>query len=141
MRVYIQENTADRERTAPPDYRGHTYVPPIFSAPPEQEAVTERTEEEMQKSAPVGAFCEEKKPPCAEKEGKRGDLFGSLGLSGLFSRIPFLSSLAPPPRGCEQGRRHSEIWDLALLAVVALSLLSGKDDDILPLLLLLLLWD
>ena len=140
--MYIQENAADKERTAPPDYRGHTYaVPPSFSAPPAQEQARADEEEGMEKSTPVGAFCEEKKPPCAEKEGKRGDLFSNLGLGGLFSRIPFLSSLAPPPRGCGQGHKHSEIWDFVLLAVVALSLLSGKDDDILPLLLLLLLWD
>ena len=95
----------------------------------------------MEKSTPVGAFCEGKGAPYPEKEGKRADLFSNLGLGGLFSRIPFLSSLAPPPRGCGQGHKHSEIWDCVLLAVVALCLLSGKEDDALPLLLLLLLWD
>ena len=141
MRVYIQENIADKERTAPPDYRGYTYVPPIFSAPSAQEAVQAEEEEKTEKSTPVGAFCEQKVAPCHEKEAKRGELFGNLGLGGLFSRIPFLSSLAPPPRGCAEGHKHSEIWDFVLLGAVVLCLLGGKDDDVLPLLLLLLLWD
>ena len=141
MRVYIQENTAEKERTAPPDYRGYTYVPPLFSAPHAQEEIRGEEDEETEKSAPVGAFCEEKAAPQREKEGKRGDPWGNLGLGGLFSRIPFLSSLAPPPRRCGEERKHSEIWDFVLLAVVVLCLLNGKDDDVLPLLLLLLLWD
>ena len=139
--MYIQESTAERERTAPPDYRGYTYVPPIFSAPHAQEQQEVSAQQEAPPSAPVGAFCERKTEPPPEKEGKRGELFGNLGLGGLFSRIPFLSSLAPPPRGGREGRAHGEIWDIVLLGVAVLCLLGGKEDDVLPLLLLLLLWD
>ncbi len=147
--MYIQENSAEQPRNAPPDYSGHTYgadppVPPLPPIPPSpakdmgDESLTtvagEAEIEQTQKSTPVGAF--------SGKGGKRGDFFGGLGLNGLFSRIPFLSSFAPPPRACGEGeRKHSELWDWILLAVVALSLFNGKDDDVLPLLLLLLLWD
>jgi hypothetical protein len=149
MNVYIQEESAEQYH-APPDYSGHTYAPQVASAVSEQSEVREEPmsqegdmqEPEEQKSAPVGAFSKGKHAPCPENGGKRSDLFGGVGLSGLFSRIPFLSSLAPPPRRCEEGvRRHGELWDLALLALVALSLFNGKEDDVLPILLLLLLWD
>ncbi len=147
--MYIQENPAE-QHTAPPDYSGHTYVPPPPSfapQPPSEEGATEVGEAraetlENEKSAPVGAFLKGEHASCAENSGKRGDLFGGSGLGGILSRIPFLSSLAPPPRRCEGGaRKHSELWDWVLLALVALSLFNGKDDDVLPLLLLLLLWD
>ena len=145
--MYIQEESAERERTVPPDYKGHTYaaesiLPTRVQA---QETYEEREEEEgekTQKSTPVGAFLNKDRAECGQKGGKRGDLFGGLGLGNLLSRVPFLSSLAPPPRTCAQEeRKHGGLWDWVLLAIVALSLLNGKDDDVLPLLLLLLLWD
>ena len=154
--MYIQENSA--EHNAPPDYSGHTYKvpergegtppPPPFAQseaiPAEQPPLTRVPGEETpenEKSAPVGAFSSGNHASPFPNTGKRGDFLGG-GLGGLFSRIPLLSSLAPPPRRCEDAaRKHSELWDLALLAVVALSLFNGKDDDVLPLLLLLLLWD
>lgn len=151
--MYIQEEMPEAERNAPPDYSGHTYKVPErveFSAPlPEDppEEVPREAAEPMQasqneESTPAGAFGARQNASCQQKEGKRGDFFGNLGLSNLFSRVPFLSSLAPPPRKCgEGGRKHSELWDWVLLAVVALSFLNGRDDDVLPLLLLLLLWD
>ena len=144
--MYIQENTASEERTVPPDYSGHTYTAPpapTLEAPVQEELPpTEGDGEQTQKSTPAGAFSGEGRADFSQKGGKRGDFFGNLGLSGLFSRVPFLSSLVPPPRKCGEGeRKHSELWDFVLLAVVALSLLNGRDDDILPLLLLLLLWD
>lgn len=154
--MYIQEEGGIREQGAPPDYRGHTYKVPErgeFSAPPtdalpdalssatEEGAACMAQDEPKEESAPVGAFGAHKDASFSKKDGKRGDFLGGLGLSELFSRVPFLSSLAPPPRSCEGARKHSELWDWVLLALVALSLLNGKDDDVLPLLLLLLLWD
>ena len=162
--MYIQPDTHEREGHAPPDYSGHTYKmthgvafsppepepPPDFSArdlSPCEEALqkgdpTPTGEAPSEESTPAGAFGGHGGAPFGKKGGKRGDFFGNLGLGGLFSRVPFLSSLAPPPRTCHEGeRRHSELWDWVLLALVALSLLGGKDDDVLPLLLLLLLWD
>ena len=145
--MYIQENTADKERTAPPDYRGHTYVsqePPAPLTPSAQEGAPPPREGENAKtsdSVPAGAFGGGREVPSFEKGSKRGDFFGNLGLGGLFSRIPLLSSLAPPSRGSREERGHGEIWDWVLLGVVVLCLLGGKEDDVLPLLLLLLLWD
>ena len=141
--MYIQENSAEKERTVPPDYRGHTYTaePVVPTRAQEQETYeAPAQEEEMQKSTPVGAFLNKDRAECGQKGGKRGYLYGGLG--NLLSRVPFLSSLAPPPRTCAQEeRKHGGLWDWVLLAIVALSLLNGKDDDVLPLLLLLLLWD
>ncbi len=149
--MYIQPDTPEREYQAPPDYSGHTYkstewVPPpppqSAEAPAEDEQASESLESAEKESVPAGAFGGHAGRPCDKKEGKRGDFFGNLGLGGLFSRVPFLSSLAPPPRACgEGGRRHGELWDWVLLAVILLSLLGGKEDDVLPILLLLLLWD
>ena len=156
--MYIQQEPPEKEQGVPPDYSGHTYKVPErveFSAPspdtaPEispQEPPCEDPPHEMQgaqneESAPAGTFGARGNASFLKKDGKRGDFFGNLGLSGLFSRVPFLSSLAPPPRKCgEGGHKHSELWDWVLLALVALSLLNGKDDDVLPILLLLLLWD
>ena len=146
MTVYIQENSAEKERTAPPDYRGHTYTAePVVPPTAQGQEVCEESaqeQEETEKSTPVGAFLNKNGADCGAKGGKRSDLFGDLSLGGLLSRIPFLSSLAPPPRRCGEGeRKHSEIWDFVLLGVAVLFLLNGKEDDVLPLLLLLLLWD
>jgi len=146
--VYIQEEATDKERGAPPDYSGHTYAPPP-SAVPEESAVravstSEETTEsaKAEKTAPAGAFSGKESGHFSQNSGKRGGFFENLGLGGLFSRVPFLSSLAPPPRHCTEGaRKHGELWDLVLLAVIALALLGERDDDVLPILLLLLLWD
>ena len=153
--MYIQEEPSERERGIPPDYRGHTYKTPEkvperveFSTeesapppdPPVEEDVMSAQEPQKEKSTPAGAFGDRDGEGYGKKGGKRGDFLGNMGLSGLFSRVPFLSSLAPPKR-CEGERRHGELWDWVLLAVVALALLNGRDDDVLPLLLLLLLWD
>ena len=152
--MYIQEEGPNKEQGAPPDYRGHTYQVPErveFSTPPpailpdetpREDVACEAQEGSDEKSTPAGAFGARRGVDKNQKDGKRGDFFGNLGLSGLFSRVPFLSSLAPPPRKCGEGeRRHGELWDWVLLAVVALALLGGRDDDVLPILLLLLLWD
>lgn len=151
--MYIQEEPFVKEQGVPPDYSGHTYQVPErveFSTPPAtladeppcEDAPQEMQDAKNEESTPAGAFGTRRGADKNQKDGKRGDFFGGLGLSGLFSRVPFLSSLAPPPRRCGEGeRKHGELWDWVLLAVVALSLLGGRDDDVLPILLLLLLWD
>ena len=145
--MYIQEESAERERGVPPDYKGHTYAADAVTPPRPQAQGTYEEEEEQesaptQKSTPVGAFLNKDRADREQKGGKREGLFSGLGLGNLLSRVPFLSSLAPPSRTCApQGRKHGELWDWILLAIVALSLLNGNDDDVLPLLLLLLLWD
>ena len=69
----------------------------------------------------------------AEKEEK------SRPVGGLATRIPFLSSLLPPRREGHSGKAAVPDW--ALLGAVALLFLTDSDSDILPFLLLLLLWD
>lgn len=60
--------------------------------------------------------------------------------SGLLSRLPFLSSFLPPPR-CKDGKNSLNLPDWVLIGAMALLFLSEEDNDILPFLLLLLLWD
>ena len=58
---------------------------------------------------------------------------------GIFSRVPFLSSLLPPPR---RGRgEKGALPEWAILGIVLLLLLDTPDNDLLPFLLILLLWD
>ena len=79
-----------------------------------------REEKAEEPSAPAGCEPKEEKP--------RG-----LPWHALTSRFPFLSSLLPPKKA--ESRQTS---DLALIVGVLL-LLSGEQDDILPILLILLL--
>lgn len=59
---------------------------------------------------------------------------------GFFSRFPFLSSLLPPPRG--KDKKDGILPEWALIAAVILLFFSEEgENDILPFLLLLLLWD
>lgn len=64
-----------------------------------------------------------------EKQGK-----------GLLGKLPFLSSLLPPPR--TSGKRGGILPEWLLIgAVILLFFAEDEGSDILPLLLLLLLWD
>ena len=65
---------------------------------------------------------------------------GSTPHSGLLSRLPFLSSFLPPPRG-RDGKNGLSLPDWVLIGAMVLLFLSEGDNDILPFLLLLLLWD
>ncbi len=97
-------------------------------APAERAALPEaanREENPGGEAAPVGAGCE---PPREEKPH-------GLPWHALASRFPFLSSLLPPKKAESASRQTS---DLALIVGVLL-LLSGEQDDILPILLVLLL--
>ena len=79
-------------------------------------------------AAPASATGEEE-PPAVQAGG-----------GGLFSRIPFLSSLMPPARG--RAREKGGLPDWVLIAAL-IFLFGGEsdEDDILPFLLLLLLWN
>ena len=63
------------------------------------------------------------------------------GRVGILSKFPLLSSLLPPPRRGETEARRLPLPDWALLGAVVLLFLSDEGNDILPFLLLLLLWD
>ena len=75
-------------------------------------------------------------PVVLEKEGEREK---SLPTGSLLSRLPFLSSLLPPPRGRSLSAGLPE-W-VVLAGVILLLLGDGENADVLPFLLLLLLWD
>ncbi|MBE6630283.1 MAG: hypothetical protein E7624_05475 [Ruminococcaceae bacterium] len=145
--MYIQEKDEERDLKAPPDYSGHTYQspPPVQEMPATEQATKEQPTptKAPEESVPTGVLTGDKKQDFSQKGGKRGGIFENLGVGGLFSRIPFLSSLLPPSRErCEGKSAHSDWWDLALLGLAVLFLLDGnKDHDVLPILLLLLLWD
>ena len=59
---------------------------------------------------------------------------------GFFSRFPFLSSLLPPPRGKHKKDGLLPEW-VVIAAVILLFFSEDGENDILPFLLLLLLWD
>ncbi len=58
---------------------------------------------------------------------------------GIFSRLPFLSSLLPPPR--KRGGSKDALPEWVILGIVLFLLLDTPENDLLPFLLLLLLWD
>ena len=101
-------------------------------APPEELPAEPGSEQSIEQAEPgeavaASADFREKSPP-----------FG-----GILSRIPFLSSFLPPPRGGAMRRRSGEgLPEWVVIAAVIL-LLAGDEGggDILPFLLLLLLWD
>ena len=137
--MYIQEKEEERSTRAPLDYSGHTYRV--------QEDKAKECEEKQEQKADVSEPLAEPEtsaaaPTFAQKGGKRCGILENLGGGGLLSRLPFLSSFLPPPREkCEKERHHGEWWDVALLALAVLCLLGDRENDVLPILLLLLLWD
>lgn len=58
--------------------------------------------------------------------------------AGLFGKMPFLSSLLPPPRRKKEGDGLPE-W--AIVALILFVLSDEREGNLLPILLLLLLWD
>ena len=132
--MYIQEKDEERSTRAPLDYSGHTY---------RAEEQVKECEEKEEVSEPLAEpEAQAATPTFAQKGGKRCGILENLGGGGLLSRLPFHSSFLPPPREqCEKERHHGEWWDVALLALAVLCLLGDRENDVLPILLLLLLWD
>jgi hypothetical protein len=86
---------------------------------------------------------QEVKPPTAQEGEDPGATQTGARVShglfdGLLGRFPLLSSLLPPSRG---ERANHELLTWVLLGAAVLLLLDDRTDDILPLLLILLLWD
>lgn len=133
------------ERPVPPkNYSGSAFSPegelrfPQMAVPEEETAAKaalhEAPEEPPATESASPAVLPAEKPPevvptMARPEGK----------GGFLSHFPFLSSLLPPPR--REGKERLPLPDWVLLGAVALLFLSDGDNDILPFLLLLLLWD
>ena len=137
--MYIQpkrDPSQELPLTVPRDYSGHTFRVPQEQPPqaPPQEAPPE-----MQ-SAPSPTAPQE--PPEATTTEQNGDSeTAACGArpfeKGFLSRIPFLSSLLPPKRS---GKHEGELPEWAIIGLVLL-LLTDETGDILPFLLLLVLWD
>ena len=113
-------------RTSPPEdaeppLTGTEALPAEAPSPPPTEPQAEPA------AAPASAG-----PTAAHTPEKRSDPLG---------RFPFLSSLLPPPRHGAERRERSVLPDWVLLGAVALLFFGDESNDILPFLLLLLLWD
>jgi hypothetical protein len=137
--MYRQESN-----TIPPEnYSGNAFAPNGARRFPAGESPAEPitpAAEPMQ--APEEGFTQDisKKQdalPTVAAPAETGEKSRSVG--GLAARIPFLSSLLPPRR--ESHGKGSALPDWALLGAIALLFLTDTDSDILPFLLLLLLWD
>ncbi|MBQ3483187.1 MAG: hypothetical protein IJA78_03330 [Clostridia bacterium] len=137
--MYIQphrDSPLELPVTVPRDYSGHTFrapptPPPRDEPPPEEQvevladapSVTEEAASDPQAAQPDTAEA----APCG----------GTPQEKGFLSRIPLLSSLLPPKRS---GKHEGELPEWAIIGLV-LILLTDETSDILPFLLLLLLWD
>lgn len=126
--MYIQQGTGEGAVQPPKEYHGTA-----FQAP-QDEALPPETEQAEMPEAPRG---QEEEPQAAPTMG-RGHQAPPRGKEGLLSRFPLLSSLLPPTRG--EGA-HSDLFTWVLLGAAVLLFLDDRTDDILPLLLILLLWE
>ena len=59
--------------------------------------------------------------------------------AGIFSRFPFFNSLMPPPRHKKENDGALPEW--VIIGIFIYIMLDNNDRDLLPFLLLLLLWD
>ena len=135
--MYIQSNNHDIPFTIPRGYSGSAFAPPenatqqhtpeqqepLAEAPPPKEEPYEETTVKDIKEDAVPAFA-------PHREARRG---------GIFERLPFLSSLLPPTRK-KQGEKEG-LPEWVVIGIVLLLLLDSPENDLLPFLLILLLWD
>ena len=147
FRQYVSDSEAE-----PPD--SPTSIPPTQDLnqelPPSEAPVTGSADQEVE--APVTAPPEQADEAIPTWRGERDERTerdrdrhrtdeqekGSRG--GLLSRFPFLSSLLPPSRGKHKKDGILPEWVL-IAAVILLFYSEDGESDILPFLLLLLLWD
>ncbi len=135
--MYIQSNNRELPFTVPRGYSGSAFAPPAPTPPPplqeesEHEGEAPTPKEEQPESDTVKDAEQAAAPAFApHREKHRG---------GLFERLPFLSSLLPPPR-----KKHGEkegLPEWVVIGIVLLLLLDSPESDLLPFLLILLLWD
>lgn len=148
--MYIQP---DREGgtplSIPRNYSGSAFRsfpqegPPQPSPPPaegvrEEESIEPSVQPPIQEETPAEAAA----APSDEEAVPAGAFSGGRDHhpKSLRNRFPFLSSLLPPPR--EKHKKDGILPEWALIgAVILLFLWEDEDNDILPFLLLLLLWD
>lgn len=127
--MYIQPQQNDAPPSIPEGYRGSAFsVTPEAPPPPTKEPKEEPSEEPHDEPPAAEAFA----PFGEHKEDRHRDH------APPHARFPFLSALLPPKR--REGKGGLPDWVL-LAAVAVLFFSEENDNDILPFLLLLLLWD
>lgn len=151
--MYIQ-NRIPQEKpfSLPKGYSGNAFAmtqatPSMQEAPIPQEIPV--VEESTLPPAPEEPAATEETPPAEEERGGGESTEAVAAFApqrddrhrehGLFSKIPFLSSLLPPPRKKHGNKETLPEW--AILGIVLFLLLDTPENDLLPFLLLLLLWD
>ena len=147
--MYIQptgRKAPEMPFSVPRDYSGNA-----FRSPPEEEFTPPPPAEIAVPPPPELAFEETEATASSPEEGEGAPLSEEVASEaaeppaiptggGFFSRIPFLSSLLPPPR--KHGKEKGGLPDWVLIAaLIFLFGGEGDEDDILPFLLLLLLWN
>lgn len=148
--MYIQNNPPERlPFSLPKGYSGSA-----FDVSPGEPSEPPSAEPQVERKAPVEPPKSEREPPPVnehenslenEHESTEEDAAPAFSEhkdrhgSGLFSRLPFLSSLLPPPR---RGRgEKGALPEWAILGIVLFLLLDTPENDLLPFLLILFLWD
>ena len=131
--MYIQSHAADGQGgiALPRDYHGSAFAKPanaVPQSPPEEIAPQNEAKPTSEQEAPPTA-----EALCHKEERPQGSPF--------LTRLPFLSSLLPPARH-EGSKSGLPEWGVALLVIFLLLGDNRRDsNDLLPLMLLLLLWD
>ena len=119
----------------PKGYSGNAFPDePTVEASIKEEASAEEVIDQTP-AAPEGA--QEQENAESEKEAVAASAAPSGG--GIFSRFPFLSSLLPPPR--RKKEKGGSLSEWVVIGIFLFLILEDNDQDLLPFLLLLLLWD
>ena len=144
--MYIQGNREGVPFSLPKGYSGSAFAeeptPPAPTEPTAAPAVPPPAQEDappQNDEACAGELATDGAKAAAE-ETAAAPAFAEGGLGGgLFGRLPFLSHLLPPAG--RRGKKDKGISDLLMLGIVLLLLFESEENDLLPLLILLLLWD
>ena len=135
--MYIQpERESDNGIFVPRNYSGNAFRMPHEEPPPPEQPFPTATE------PPTTPLEREQPPtePSADEKSVPASTFAPEKPQGLRGRFPFLASLLPPVRSNRKKGGALPEWAL-IGAVILLFLWEDEENDILPLLLLLLLWD
>ncbi|MBR2010450.1 MAG: hypothetical protein IKA06_01710 [Clostridia bacterium] len=138
--MYIQSNKPpDLPFTVPKGYSGNAFAPTPTADPIPHVLPSEPEAPPL--SPPDVTESEAVVPPPQEPEAAPAFAphHETRREGGIFSRLPFLSSLLPPPRKKHGDKEGLPEW--AVIGIVLLLLMDSPENDLLPFLLILLLWD
>ena len=145
MYIQSQEKDGGGGFTLPRDYRGNAFATGESVAACEAACAPPAPEEEAppQAAQAPSASCDPPREAKAEEAAAAGAFHTARPQpreNSIFAKLPFLSPLLPPARG---GSERSGLPEWAIIGLVLLLLLSDKEgsNDLLPFVLLLLLWD